>query len=183
MIVSFYDPSQFDALIDAFEDMGRHYFGPAAPDRATLRHRLAHDILGEHSGVQLVVAMAQHCVLGFATVSVLYPAPGYQGQLFMKDLYTCAAWRGHGVGEAIMRFLAQHALRTGCVRFDWTTENTNAGAIAFYERLGARQVPEKIYFRLTVPEIEALASQPPGAGATGPGPHGPDPAAPNPRST
>lgn len=183
MIVSFYDPSQFDALADAFEDMGRHYFGPAAPDRATLRQTLADEILGEHSGVTLVVAMAQARVAGFATVSILYPAPGYKGQLFMKDLYTCAAWRGHGVGEAIMRFLARHALRTGCVRFDWTTENTNAGAIAFYERLGARQVPEKIYFRLTLPEIEALAVQPPGAGAPTPEPLGSGQTAPNPRNT
>lgn len=161
MPVAFYDPSHFEALVAAFQDMGRHYFGDTAPDEPTLRATLAGEVLGPDSGVRLVLALDGAQVAGFATVSILYPAPGFKGQLFMKDLYVCSAWRGRGIGEQLMRFLAAHALATGCVRFDWTTEDGNAGAIAFYERLGARRVPEKIYFRLTVPEIQALAAASP----------------------
>lgn len=159
MKVAFYDPSQFDALVDAFHDMGQHYFGPDAPTPEALRATLADEVLGHDSGVKVVVALDQAAVVGFATVSILYPAPGYKGQLFMKDLYTCAAWRGRGVGEEIMRFLAAYSLRKGCVRFDWTTEDTNTGAISFYERLGAKKVQEKVYFRLDVPGIQALAAK------------------------
>jgi len=160
MQVTFYDPSKFDALVLAFLDMGRHYFGDRAADEVSLRQILADGVLGPDSGVRVILAVDGERVAGFATISILYPGPGCRGQLFMKDLYVCSAWRGTGIGGQMMRFLAKYALNMGCVRFDWTSEDTNAGAMAFYERLGARKVKEKVYFRLTVPEIQALASQP-----------------------
>lgn len=161
MQIAFFEPANFDALAVAFQDMGQHYFGHAAPNTDTVRLALANEILGDDSGVRLVVARNGNQIAGFATISILYPAPGLKGQLFMKDLYVCSAWRGQGIGEEIMRFLAAYALSKGCVRFDWTAEDTNHGAIAFYERLGANKVPEKIYFRLTQSEIQALAAKPP----------------------
>jgi ribosomal protein S18 acetylase RimI-like enzyme len=160
MQVSFFEPTDLDALAVAFQDMGQHYFGSATPDNDSVRRALVEDVLGSDSGVRIVVARDGPEVAGFATVSILYPAPGFKGQLFMKDLYVCSAWRGRGIGELVMRFLAGYALRKGCVRLDWTTENTNSGAIAFYERLGASKVQEKVYFRLTVPEMQALAARP-----------------------
>ena len=160
MQIAFFEPANFDALAVAFQDMGQHYFGHAAPNADTVRLALANEILGKDADVRLVVASDGNQVAGFATISILYPAPGLKGQLFMKDLYVCSAWRGQGIGEEIMRFLAGYALDKGCVRFDWTAEETNLGAIAFYERLGATKVQEKIYFRLTQCEIQALAAKP-----------------------
>ena len=160
MQVAFFEPTDFDALVVAFQDLGQHYFGSASPGKDAVRSALAEDVLGKASGVSIVVAKDGAQVAGFATISILYPAPGFKGQLFMKDLYVCSAWRGRGIGEQIMRFLAEYALSKGCVRLDWTTEGTNSGAIAFYERLGASRVQEKVYFRLTVPEMQALAAKP-----------------------
>jgi GNAT superfamily N-acetyltransferase len=75
----------------------------------------------------------------------------------MKDLFVRQRWRSKGVGERIMQFLAVYAVSLNCARFDWTTENTNAGAMAFYKRLGAEQVTQKVYYRLTGAALEALA--------------------------
>lgn len=160
MKVAFFEPADLDALAVAFQDMGQHYFGNASPDKEAVRRALAEDVLGEDSGVRIVVVKDGAHIAGFATISILYPAPGFRGQLFMKDLYVCSNWRNRGIGEQIMRFLAQYALSKGCVRLDWTTETTNSGAIAFYERLGASKVQEKVYFRLTVPEMQALVAKP-----------------------
>jgi ribosomal protein S18 acetylase RimI-like enzyme len=77
----------------------------------------------------------------------------------MKDLFVRKNWRGRGVGEQVMQFLASHAVSLNCVRFDWTTENTNTGAMAFYNSLGAEHVKQKVYYRLTGGALENLASR------------------------
>lgn len=149
MEIGFFNAADTEALVDAFHELNRHYFGENAASRAVMREHVLRDILGPESGVRIVVAKEGSEVAGLATISLLYPAPEAKGQLFLKDLYTCANWRGRGVGEDIMRFLAAYAVSKNCIRLDWTTESTNAGALAFYERLGAKRVEEKVYLRLT----------------------------------
>ncbi len=147
-----------DELAQAFAELHRHYVGDLAPDLETVSANLRDRVLAPGSGTRIALARADGRIAGLATFAILYPAPGARGQLFMKDLYVRAGWRGQGVGEALMGFLARHAVDKGCVRFDWTTERGNAGAIAFYDRLGASRVAEKLYFRLDGPALEALAA-------------------------
>ncbi len=160
MLVSFFEHTHVLALADALHELNRHYFGESASPQEVVQEHLVSDILGPHSGVQIVTALDGKRVAGLATISLLYPAPQEQAQLFMKDLYVCQAWRGQGVGEKIMRFLAQHALSMNCIRFDWTTEKTNPGAMSFYERLGAKRVQEKVYYRMGPEAILELAKTP-----------------------
>jgi len=77
----------------------------------------------------------------------------------MKDLFTLAAARGRGVGHALMAFLARLALERGCGRVDRTAETDNPEALAFYDRLGARRVEEKVYFRVDGEALKALAAE------------------------
>lgn len=157
MQLQFYEPSPLEPMLRAFHDLDRHHFGAGAADEATIRRNLLRNVLGADSGVRLVAAVDGQAVAGFASVSLPYPAPQQRPQPFMKDLYVCEAWRSQGVGERIMRFLARHALERGCVRFDWTTDIHNRGAMAFYERLGATTVPQKVCYRLSGDAIAALA--------------------------
>jgi hypothetical protein len=39
------------------------------------------------------------------------------------------------------------AIERSCGRFDWTAETGNHDALGFYDRLGARRVEEKVYYR------------------------------------
>lgn len=157
MDLRFYEPALFPALVDAMHELDRHYFGERAARRAEVERGIAAGLLGSDSGVRLAVAVDDGTIAGLATFALLYPAPEQRAQLFMKDLYVRQAWRGRRVGEELMRFLARYAVRKACIRFDWTTEESNAGAIAFYERLGAKRVSDKVYYRLTGDEIAGLA--------------------------
>jgi GNAT superfamily N-acetyltransferase len=157
MLVAFFEPTNTEPLVDAFHDLSRHYFGDGTSPREVLRTHVVTAILGPDSGVRVVMALDDGKVAGLATVSLLYPAPQDRAQLFMKDLYVCRAWRGQGVGEEIMRFLAEYAVSKNCIRFDWTTERNNQGAMSFYERLGASRVEEKVYYRMSPEAIVALA--------------------------
>jgi ribosomal protein S18 acetylase RimI-like enzyme len=147
----------FAALAEAMVELDRHYFGERGAGLAEVEASLRAGMLGPDSGVRVLLAIDGDAVAGLATFTLLYPAPEQRGQLFMKDLFVRERWRGRGVGERLMRHLAAHAVARGCVRFDWTTENTNAGAMAFYERLGATPVRQKVYYRLTGADLQALA--------------------------
>ncbi|MFX7858317.1 GNAT family N-acetyltransferase, partial [Acinetobacter baumannii] len=57
--------------------------------------------------------------------------------LYLEDLYVRPAFRGRGLGLALMRHLARLAVERGCGRFEWSVLDWNTPAIAFYRRLGA----------------------------------------------
>jgi GNAT superfamily N-acetyltransferase len=75
----------------------------------------------------------------------------------MKELYVAADHRSRGVGRQLMTWIAQYAVAKNCVRFDWTVDADNRGALDFYRQLGATQVPDKLYFRFAGADLAALA--------------------------
>jgi ribosomal protein S18 acetylase RimI-like enzyme len=146
------DPSSRPALAPLLGELLRHYAMPA-PEDAALRASLA----GQPPGVEMLAAFAPEGPVGFASFAHLFPGDGNAPQFYMKELYVAAAWRGAGVGEALMRALSRIAEARGATRIDWSTARTNAGALAFYGRIGGRVVEEKVYFRLDAGGIAALS--------------------------
>lgn len=64
-----------------------------------------------------------------------------QDYLHLDDLYVTGAERGNGVGEQLMRAIAEAA--DGKV-IRWEVAEANAGAQRFYERIGATLISKKI---------------------------------------
>lgn len=145
-------------ITELFYQIELHYFGDEAPLRDEIGDYVRSNIFHAHSGVQVVLAREDTKPIGIATFSILYPAPGMTGQLFMKDLFTTSAARGKGIGKALMRFLANLAIEKGCNRFDWTAERSNPSALEFYDYIGARRVEEKVYYRFTGEELRSFAN-------------------------
>jgi GNAT superfamily N-acetyltransferase len=150
-------PDDAAALTELFLAIDRHYWG-TAPTLTAMAEHVRQRVLSATS-CQIALAEIEGKAVGLATFAILYPAPGPSGQLFMKDLFTLAAARDRGVGHALMAYLARLALERGCGRFDWTAETDNAEALAFYDRLGARRVQEKVYFRFDGEALKALAAK------------------------
>ncbi|HEY2112199.1 MAG TPA: GNAT family N-acetyltransferase [Dongiaceae bacterium] len=151
-------PGDAAALTELFDAVDRHYWGSAAPSPSAMAEHVRRRVLTATS-CEIALAEMDGQAVGLATFAVLYPAPGPSGQLFMKDLFTVAAARGRGVGHALMIFLARLALERGCGRFDLTAETDNPEALAFYDRLGARRVEEKVYYRFDGKALRALADK------------------------
>lgn len=135
----------------------QHYWGERAPTLEEMRRHVRGAVMSPESQCQVVIAEQGQAAVGLATFAIVYPAYRLAGHLHMKDLFTVDEARGLGVGEALMRFLARHAVDRGCSRFDWTTERGNPGAMAFYDRMGARRVEEKVYYRLEGAALSRLA--------------------------
>ncbi|MEJ6005161.1 GNAT family N-acetyltransferase [Paucibacter sp. AS339] len=149
MHIQAFDQSLFPALVQAMHELDQHYFGAQGASIEALTLSLQRGLLGADSGVRIVVALDGDEIAALATYTLLYPAPQQRGQLFMKDLFVRQRWRSQGLGEQLMRYLAAYAVQKDCLRFDWTAENGNTGAMAFYERLGAEHVTEKVYYRIS----------------------------------
>lgn len=57
--------------------------------------------------------------------------------LFLEDLYVVPEARGRGLGEQLLRIVAEHARAHGYVGLRWQVLDWNEGAVRFYERFGA----------------------------------------------
>lgn len=150
-------PIDHAAIADLFHENGRHYWGDAVPAREAMGVYVRNQVLAESANVEILLAEADGKALGFASFTVVHPAPDLGGQLFMKDLFVTEAARGQGLGETLLRTLAKIAVDRGCVRLDWTAEDTNPRALAFYDRLGAGRVAEKVYFRFDGEALKGFA--------------------------
>jgi len=146
-----------EVLARLFYAVEAHYSGEQAPTREAVARHVGETILTCRT-CEIAIAEMDGRAVGLATFGVLYPAPGLGGHFLMKDLFTVAEARGQGVGRALLRFLARLAIERRCVRLDWTAETDNPAALSFYDRLGARRVTEKVYFRFDGEALAAFAN-------------------------
>jgi GNAT superfamily N-acetyltransferase len=97
-------------------------------------------------------------IVGFAFWFFNYST--WQGRpgLYLEDLFVRPAFRGRGIGRALLAELARIAVREGCGRFQWQVLDWNTPAITFYESLGAKVMEEWLTMRVSGPELARLAS-------------------------
>lgn len=136
-----------EALDSIFAAMVRHYFPRRACGPGEAGAQIA-AIVQAWPGCEILLALQRQVPLGFASFSMMLPANGVGSELFMRDLFVVADARSRGIGELLLRATAQIAVDRGCERLDWTTDDANTGAQAFYDRLGAQRLRQKVYYRL-----------------------------------
>lgn len=108
---------------------------------ATLRETLAQDLIEAYFCYQ------DGILAGYAII--YYSFSSFEGRkgLYLEDIYIRPAFRGKGLGKAMLAFLAKRAVETGCPRFEWTCLDWNISAQEFYQSLGATAKREWIIFR------------------------------------
>jgi ribosomal protein S18 acetylase RimI-like enzyme len=88
------------------------------------------------------VAEGESRVVAFALFFTNYSTFLAQPGLYLEDLYVKPAFRGAGIGEALLTKLARLAVEREFGRFEWSVLDWNTNAIRFYERMGATVMPE-----------------------------------------
>jgi ribosomal protein S18 acetylase RimI-like enzyme len=147
------------ALTALCHEMERHYDGSAAVGEEAVRRALKQQVFAGRSGPEVLVAEADGALLGLATVSIVFPADRFAPALFMKDIYVTASARSRGIGTALLRAVARHAVDRGCSRVNWTAARDNTAALAFYRRLGARVSESAVVLRLDGDAMAQLAAE------------------------
>ena len=90
-------------------------------------------------------------------------ASTWRGQhgIYLEDLYVRPAFRGLGLGGALMSELARICIERGYPRLEWWVLDWNTPAIDFYRSLGAQPMDEWTVHRITGAELERLALRTP----------------------
>ena len=119
---------------------------------------LAEQLFGDRPGAEVVIADVDGRPAGFALfVHTFSTWMGRRG-LYLEDLFVRPEFRGRGVGQVLMTYLAKLAVERGCGRFEWSVLDWNTPAIDFYRRLGAVGMDEWTVQRVSGESLYSLAA-------------------------
>ncbi len=91
----------------------------------------------------------------FLNFSTFRGRPG----IYLEDVFVRPAYRGRGIGRALLTRLARRCVDEGWTRFEWAVLDWNAPSIAFYKSIGARVMDEWKICRLSGEALSRFAAQ------------------------
>jgi GNAT superfamily N-acetyltransferase len=119
--------------------------------------KLTDSLFGERRYAETLIAEEDGEPVGFALFFHNYSTFLAQPGIYLEDLFVLPEKRGGGTGRALLERLAQLALERGCGRLEWAVLDWNVDAIALYDAVGGRPQTEWITYRVSGPELSALA--------------------------
>ncbi len=121
--------------------------------------RLREAVFGQAPKAHVLLAYQDDRAVGFAvyfyTFSTFAGLPG----LYLEDLFVKPEHRGHGVGRALLAYLATIARAQKCWRIEWAVLHWNEPALRFYKNLGALPMNEWAVYRLSGEPLNRLANE------------------------
>ena len=82
---------------------------------------------------------------------------GHTG-IWVEDLYVRPAFRGRGIGKALLTRVARIAVAKGCPRLEWSVLDWNTPAVDFYRSLGAESMSEWTIMRVSGEALTRLGA-------------------------
>lgn len=129
-----------------------------APDEARATEAdLLRDGFGAKPLFHVVLAEWDGAPVGFAFYFFNYSTWHGRPGLYLEDLFVEPAFRGFGIGKALLVHLARIAVAQGCTRYQWQVLDWNEPAIRFYEAMGARVLREWLTVRIDGEGLVRLA--------------------------
>lgn len=108
--------------------------------------------------VQGIVAFDDGTMIAYALFYKSFASFRGQQGVYLEDIFIDKNYRGMGVGETMLKKIAQTAKLQGAERIDFQVLDWNAPAIGFYEKLGAVSNQEESHFKFSDEAFEKLAS-------------------------
>lgn len=128
----------------------------AANEVSATKSSIESSIFSKGSTTKAIICEIDGHPIGFAVYFFNYST--WQGKhgLYLEDLYITKTHRGCGAGKAILRHLAQIAVKNKCGRFEWSVLTWNEPAIKFYRSIGAKPKNDWICYQLAGQELIAF---------------------------
>lgn len=118
---------------------------------------LRNSLFGPKRVAEVALAWRDEEPAGFAVYfrnfSTFLGRPG----IYLEDLFVEPAYRGSGIGTALLRYVARVAKESSAGRFEWAVLDWNQPAIEFYRGLGAVPMRDWTIFRVTGEALDRLA--------------------------
>lgn len=119
--------------------------------------RVRASLFGSRPAAEVIIAEYDGAVAGQALFFHNYSTFHASRGIYLEDLFVRPAFRGRGIGKALLARLAAIAIERGCVRFEWAVLDWNESAIKFYRALGAEPMNEWTVMRVTGEALRRLA--------------------------
>ena len=103
-------------------------------------------LFGPHEVLKCLVAERNNLLVGYATFMKQFSTWDAAFYLYLDCLFLKEEVRGKGAGRQLMNKVKEYALEEGCKLIQWQTPDFNAGAIQFYQRLGAVSKTKERFF-------------------------------------
>jgi GNAT superfamily N-acetyltransferase len=164
IIVSDATPGDATAIADLMQEMDLFYGEQESETSTSKVASINSALFGDQPSVSVLLAWKEPSLVGFASYSILWPAAMSTRSLYLKELYIRQDCRHSGAGSLLMARLSEIAIESGCSRLEWTTDENNRDAQAFYERMGVSPDPSKLFYRAEGATLRELASGAPAGG-------------------
>ncbi|MEL4304442.1 GNAT family N-acetyltransferase [Methanococcoides sp. LMO-2] len=116
---------------------------------------LKRSLFGERPYAEAVIAEIDGSPAGFMIFFHNFTAYVGKPGIYIEGIYVDPAYRGSGVGEALMKYCAGIAKERGCGTMNWCVLDWNP-ARKFYERLGAKPESDWVVYTLDEKGISEL---------------------------
>jgi len=114
-------------------------------------------LFAPHSTTRCDIAEWDGAVAGQALWFTNFSTFRGRSGLYLEDLYVRPAFRGRGIGRALLGRLARECRERGWPRMEWVVLDWNRPAIDFYRSLGANLAEDWRLCRLDGEALAALA--------------------------
>jgi len=119
------------------------------PPNPTAVRNLIKDMYSKNSPIKVLVAETEGRLIGYAFYFFTYSTFLAKKTLYLEDVYVSADYRKSGVGKMFFNELKKAAKKNKCGRMEWHVLDWNVNAIRFYKKLGAEELKEWKYFRMS----------------------------------
>ena len=128
-------------------------------DEVVATPELLEEWLFDKGTARVVFALCDGVEAGFALYFHNFSTFLGRAGIYLEDLYVRPEYRGRGLGQGLIKYLARECVRLGCGRLEWACLDWNRPSIDFYLSLGAAPQSEWTTYRLAGETLQALASE------------------------
>jgi GNAT superfamily N-acetyltransferase len=150
-------PHDTETMADLFIEIDRFYGEPITESAEEKIPHINSVLFGSPPLAYALLAWDGASLVGMAAYSFLWPAARTTKSLYLKELYVRQSHRGRGVGKLLMAQIFEIAKHSDCNRVEWMTDDDNAEAQGFYEKLGVSPDQSKIFYRVEGQDRFAVA--------------------------
>jgi ribosomal protein S18 acetylase RimI-like enzyme len=141
-------PADLQDLVELFREMEEFYGEDESVE--TMAANINRALFDPERVSTALIARVGDKVAGFAAYTFLWPSYGSTRSLFLKELYVLAEHRRRGVADALMEEVTRTAEALNCDRVEWTTDESNTAAQAFYAARRSTPYSGKLNYRISL---------------------------------
>ena len=150
--IRFANEKDVGLILDFIKDLAEY---EKMSDLVVADEALLHEWIFEKKKAEVIFALEDGKEVGFALFFHNFSTFLGRAGIYLEDLYVKPDHRGRGHGKALIKELADIAVKRGCGRLEWSCLDWNTPSINFYLSLGAKQMNEWTVYRF---EGESLAN-------------------------